>query len=324
MRKKSKIWIGIAASLVVMGLIMFAAVMTAYKWDFAKLCTGKYETNNYEISDEFNSISMNTDTADILFAISDDGVCRVVCYEQENIKHSVNVQNGTLTIDVIDDREWYEYIGINLNTSKITVYLSKAEYTSLFINESTGDVVIPKDFKFEGVDISLSTGDVKYFASDSELIKIKTSTGSIRVENISAGVLDLSASTGGITVSNVICEGDVNINVSTGKTNMTDIKCENIISGGSTGDISLKNVIAAEKFSIKRSTGDVRFDGSDADEIIVETDTGDVAGSLLTDKVFITQTDTGNIDVPKTIAGGKCEVATDTGDIKITVNKSLH
>ena len=72
---------------------------------------------------------------------------------------------------------------------------------------------------------------------------------------------------------------------------------------------------------IKRSTGDVKFDGSDAAEIFIKTDTGDVTGSLLTDKVFITQTDTGNIDVPKTVNGGRCEISTDTGDIKISVKK---
>lgn len=79
------------------------------------------------------------------------------------------------------------------------------------------------------------------------------------------------------------------------------------------------NVIATEKFSIKRSTGDVTFDGCDATEIFVETDTGNVKGSLLTDKVFIAQTDTGRVDVPKTVNSGKCEICTDTGDIKIDI-----
>lgn len=83
----------------------------------------------------------------------------------------------------------------------------------------------------------------------------------------------------------------------------------------------MKNVIATEKFSIERSTGDVTFDGADAAEIFVKTDTGDVKGSLLTDKVFITETDTGRVDVPKTTIGGRCEITTDTGDISIEIKK---
>ena len=43
-------------------------------------------------------------------------------------------------------------------------------------------------------------------------------------------------------------------------------------------------------------------------------------GSLLSDKVFITETDTGNVNIPKTTDGGKCEIKTDTGDIKIKIN----
>ena len=50
-----------------------------------------------------------------------------------------------------------------------------------------------------------------------------------------------------------------------------------------------------------------------------DTDTGDVKGSLLSEKIFIPTTDTGDVDVPKTVTGGRCEITTDTGDIKITV-----
>ena len=113
MRKTTKIWLVMAASLVVIGLIMFAAVMSIYKWDFAKLSTGKYETNTYEINEEFNNLSINTDTADIIFALSDEGKCRVECYEEEKAKHSVAVQEDTLVINMIDEKSWYDYIGIN-------------------------------------------------------------------------------------------------------------------------------------------------------------------------------------------------------------------
>lgn len=319
MSKISKIWLITAALLVVVGLIMFAAVMTVNHWDFHTLSTVKFETNTYQISENFSDISIKTETADILFETSDDGICKVVCYEMENEKHSAVVQDGTLTINVVNEREWYEYISITIGTPKITVYLPEAEYASLFIKESTGDIKIPKDLRFESIDISASTGNVKNYASASDIIKIKTSTGDIRVEDLSANTLDLSVSTGKVIAESVTCEGDVKINVSTGGTQLTDVACKAIISNGSTGYISLKNVLAAEKFSIKRSTGNVKLDDCDAAEIFVKTDTGNVTGSLLTDKVFITKTDIGSIDVPKTTTGGKCEINTDTGDIKIKV-----
>lgn len=81
----------------------------------------------------------------------------------------------------------------------------------------------------------------------------------------------------------------------------------------------MSHVIATEKLSIERTTGDVEFDDSDAADIFVKTGTGDVTGSLLTDKVFITQTDTGDVDVPQAITGGRCEINTNTGDIKTKI-----
>ncbi len=320
MTKTTKIWLVAAVFLVTVGLIMFAAAMMAYDWDFAKLGTGTYGTNTYEISETFCNLSMNTDTADIIFALSDDGTCKVECFEEEKAKHSVTVQEDTLVIEVMEHKSWYDYIGIHFGTPRITVYLPQTEYTSLLMNESTGDIAIPKDFRFEDVGISSSTGDVDFFASASRTVSIKTSTGNICAENIAAGALDLSVSTGNVTVSGVRCEGDITVGVSTGKAYLTDIVCKNVISSGSTGDISLKNVIAAEKFSVERSTGDVTFEGSDAAEIFVETDTGDVTGNVLTDKVFITKTDTGKIKVPTSVTGGRCEIITDTGEINITVD----
>lgn len=324
MRTRTKVWLIIAVCLVLIGCILFAGVMTTLKWDFMELATVEYETNIYEISEAFDGISMNTDAADIAFMLSDDGICRVECHEEANAKHSVTVEDGTLTVKLIDERSVYDfigYIGLNFGSPKITVYLPKTEYTNLLINGDTSDVEIPNDFMFKGVDISLSTGDVDFRASTAELITIKTSTGNICAENISVGSLDLTVSTGKVTVSDVNCEGDVTVGVSTGKTYLTDITCKSVISSGSTGDIYLNNVIATEKFSIERSTGDVKFDVSDATEIFVKTDTGEVTGSLLTDKVFITQTDTGDVDVPKTVDGGRCEIITDTGDIKITIKQ---
>lgn len=319
MKPRTKVWLIIAASLVLLGCILFAGVMITLKWDFMELATVNYETNTYEISEAFDSISMNTDTADIVFALSNDGKCRVECREEENAKHSVTVEDSTLTVELTDERSLYDFIGLNFDTPKITVYLPKTEYTSLLIDESTGDIGIPKDFGFDHVEITLSTGDVMFRASASETVKIKTSTGDIRVENVSAGALDLSVSTGKVTVSGVTCEAEVTVGVSTGKAMLIDTRCKSVISSGSTGDILLNNVIAAEKFSIERSTGDVKLDGSDAAEIFIETNTGDVSGSLLTDKVFITQTDTGRIRVPQSVAGGRCKITTDTGDITIDI-----
>lgn len=319
MYQETKRWLSLAALLVVIGLAMFSAVMTVYGWDFTKLSTVTYETNTYEPSGAFSSISINTNTADIIFMTAEDGKCRVVCYEAEKAKHSVDVQDAILTINEMNEKKWYDHIGISIGTPKITVYLPDTKYDVLTVRERTGDIEIPEAFHFESIDVSTSTGDVKNYASAAGEIQIKTSTGNICVERIAAGGIDLSVSTGGIVVSHVTCEGDVTIKVSTGKTNMTDIACKNVISNGSTGNLFLKNVIALEQFSIQRSTGKVSFDACDASEIFVETDTGDVTGTLLSEKTFFAESRMGNVDVPQNTTGGRCEIQSGTGDIELEI-----
>ena len=319
MNRATKFWLVTASVLFLIGGIVFAGGMSVLKWDFTKLSFNKYETNVHTVGEEYGGISIVTETADVEFVISNDSETSVVCYEQITGRHSVSVKDGVLVIDLENTKKWYEYIGINFGTPKITLTLPSGEYGDLKIKTSTGRVDIPSGIEFEDVDITASTGAVTNRASASGEVKLKTSTGSITLEDINAGSLHLSVSTGKITLDKIDCAGDVTVKVSTGKTVITDTQCVNLTSNGSTGSMILTNVIASGRFSLERSTGDVKFEKCDAAELHIETDTGDVKGSLLSEKIFVTETDTGRIDVPKTTAGGICEISTDTGNIKITI-----
>lgn len=282
MSKSKKMWLVIATSLVFFGMAMFVIVMSVNEWDFSKLNTAKYETNTYQISEEFSNISIKTIRTDIDFEISEDGKCSVVAYEQEKVTHSVEVIGDTLTITVNDQREWYEHFGIAINSPKVTIYLPARDYASA--------------------------------------IKVKTTTGDISVEDMSIDSLDVSITTGKVNISNLVCKKSINLDVTTGKVKVSDTECERFTSEGSIGDIILKKVIVEDMLSIERDTGDIEFYNCDAEEIDIEADTGDITGSLLTDKKFIAETDTGKIDVPKSGTGGICKLETDTGDIEVSIS----
>ncbi len=299
---KNKILITIAIAFILIGAIIFTVVMNINDWNFKIMDITKYKTKIHTIDEPFTNISINIDTADIMFVKSENQNCKVECFEPEKMGYTVFVKNNTLNIDINDTRKWYDYISFfSFSTPKITLQLPQDNYASLLIKSSTGDIQIPKDFSFDNVEIKASTGNVDYKAAAVDDLKIKLSTGHINIENISANNIDLT--------------------VSTGKVNLTNVKCESLISNGNTGDMKLTNVIAAKDFNITRSTGDIKFDNCDAKELYITTNTGDVSGTLLTDKVFICKTDTGSISVPKTTTGGKCEITTDTGDIKIKIGK---
>lgn len=319
MSKTVKIWLFTATALVALGLILFAGVMANYDWDFSKLSTVTYVTNTYETNGEFDKISIKVDTTEIEFVPTEDESCSIVCFEAEKVMHSATVQNDTLIIDTIDTRKWYDHICISIGTPKMTVYLPQNEYALLFIETDTGDINIPKDFTFEKIKIDGDTSEVGCFASVSNVLEIELSTGDINVDSITVGQADLTTTTGEITVSNVTAKNDIDVKTDTGKVKLMNVSCADFMAESDTGTITLKNVVATGSFAVESNTGDVRFENSDAAQISVKTSTGDVTGTLLSEKVFITETSTGRISVPKTTSGGKCEITTATGDIKINV-----
>ncbi len=319
MSKKTIKWLIAATALVIAGSASFGAVMAIADWDFTKFSTIETETNEYEFSEDITNISIKTDTADITFFPSNITRTYVVCNEETNSKHTVNVKDGELKIEVYNTKKFYDYIGFNLFTPSITVYLPESEYGNLCIKTNTSDIDLTDSFRFKSILITSSTGDISNMASASELIKLEAGTGKIVAKGISAKQIELSCSTGMIEIDDITCENDAKINVSTGKTVVRNLKCSNLINDGTTGDALLDNVIASGRFEITRSTGDVTLNNCDANDIYIETGTGDVSGTLITEKVFITTTSTGDVNVPKSTSGGMCEITTGTGDIDISI-----
>ena len=323
MNKSTKIWLIIAASLVLVGCLAFAVTMAEFNWNFAEFSTVRLETTTHEIEDSFENITVIADTADVSFVLSDDSSCKVVCVEDVKAKHLVSVSDGTLNIQLIDEKQWYDYISIGLESTspEITVYLPAYEYGALNIKADTSDVKIANGFSFESMEVSVSTGDVESRANTSGLVKIKTSTGDVSLEEITVGALDLTTSTGDVTVSDVVCEGELKNKVTTGEVELTNVICRSLDSTGGTGDLFMENVIVVDRLSVERSSGDVSFVGCDAAEIVISTSTGDVEGTLLSDKIYIIKTSTGDVNVPDSAQGGRCEITTSTGDVKIRVRK---
>ena len=212
--------------------------MAAADWDWTGLRTGSYEANTHQISEPFDSLSIVTDTADLVFAPSKDGTCRVECYEDVQAKHRVTVQDGTLQISVVNEKNWYAWIGWHSETPKVTVYLPNREYAALSVKETSGDITIPADFLFEKVELTVSTGDIRCEASVSGTLYIETTTGDADLVNV---------------------------------------RCKNLETSGTTGNLHLKNVIAEEAFRIVRDTGDVRVPRSNGGGTCrITTDTGDI------------------------------------------------
>ena len=312
-------WMIVAAILVLVGLGVCLGGLALLGFDLKKLDTRQLETNTYAVSETFDSINIHAETDKITFLPAEGKACRVECRESKKLTHEIGVEGGTLTVKTVDKQTWFSQIGFHVDSPSITVYLPEKDYRDLAIETDTGDIKIPEDFTFKTVQIKGDTSDVSCKASGADRMEIALSTGDIDLAGIETKALSLTVSTGRVSVESTACKGDVAIHVSTGKVKLDGLTCKNLSTDGSTGDVTLKDTVASGAFRIQRSTGDVKFDSADAAEIYVQTSTGDVTGTLRTEKVFITASDTGKVNVPKTITGGRCEITTDTGNIEIEV-----
>ncbi len=319
MKKATKIALIVAAALIMVGAVLFAGVMLALGFDFSRLSTQHLALQTFEIREDFNRIAIDTETADITLAPSGDGTTRVEFRKEEKINCSVAVEADTLTIVTTDDRTWLDQIGIYSKGPSMILYLPKEAYTALSIQVTTGNVTLPEQYQLETLSIAGTTANIDCRATVASG-DVRVTTGHIQWDAASAGDLRLITTTGSIALK-VSTAGDVQCTAQTGNMELTDIACQSINALNNTGNVELTNVTAESYIFAECSTGNIRLEACDAGELYLRTTTGHVAGTVLTEKIFITDTSTGIIGVPKTATGGKCEIITTTGNIQMEIEE---
>ena len=324
----------VAVGLVLVGGAIFGIIVAKNGFSDAN---NKMIEVTHDLNEDFDKINIDVDTSKVEIVISEEK--KVVCRETEDLKHTMEVSNGTLTIKQEDTRKWYARIGwFGAWKSSVTIYMPAKNFEQLSLQGATGDVTIKGAYNFNNVYIKISTGNVNLSTNMGEAV-ITVSTGKINLTDFNANKLGLSASTGDIYLKNVkvndtlVIKTDTgdhtleNVNVTneiiemadTGKLRLSNVTTKDIHLETSTGKKILTSVVVTGKMVVKASTGDVKFDKCDAAEINVDTSTGDVTGSFLTDKIFYVHTSTGRQDFPKSTTGGLCDVTTSTGDIKLWI-----
>ena len=312
----------IIALVVAVALIIAGGMLTVLGLSFAGDSTQKSELNRQEITiqESFDTIAIDTADCDVEFAMfSGRDDCMVEVHSYENVKHTAVVEDGTLKIQMIDERNWTDYVGIfNIfgvtEQMEMTVYLPAAEYESLQIRTATGDITLKQEPFFREVVLRTRTGDISCVGVSGDALDCMTSTGDISVQNSAPNMLKLQSNTGDFKV-NAVAGDEIHMTTNTGEVDAENVNAQMFSCKTETGDVELEQVLADDYLQIRTDTGDVDVENCDAGRVDIETDTGDVSGHFLTSKWFSVFSDTGNVDVPISRDGGECRIQTNTGDI---------
>jgi len=301
MKKRTKTALIASLILIFAGAAVAFAGLASINFDFKEMSTQKLYDKSCDINEEFEEISIECE-CDVALIATDSANARVEYSQFEDQSITARVQNGILEITENDERKWYEMIiSVNFESPKIKIYLPKKDYRELVADTGVGDIKLDGGLCFESVELTASTGDISFIADANEKLQIETDTGDIAVKNSDALEMELHTDTGRIA--------------------LTDSQIQTFSAESDTGDIHLDAVMISKTLEIKSDTGDVDISACDALELKIETQTGDVTGELLSEKIFITETDTGRISVPNSASGGVCSIKTDTGDISIKIKE---
>ena len=274
--------------LILLGLIVGIVGFALLGFNPKKLGNVKVTNKEFTSSESFDSISIKSEVSDVKIKRSEDNTFKVEYDEVSRMKTTVAIEDGVLKITEKDTRRWYDYI-IRFNIG--------------FFNAQSKIVVYLPDEQYKKITVSADTASVKLYSVpvDGDIV-LKTDTGSIDVFNLSCDNLSASTDTGSVELETIRCNGNVKL-------------------GTDTGSIKIKDTIAVGDLKATTDTGSVTLKDMDAANITVKTDTGSIKGTILTEKIIFAKADTGSVKVPESVTGGKCNLTTDTGSIKISYSK---
>ena len=278
--------------------------------------------NKYDITDSFENIDIDLETADLYIKSTDDDKVKVVCNDRKKCYQNVEVVDSTLKIKTVDKRRWFEkwILPFEFKAFDVTVYLPTVNYTNLKIKTATGNVETEKGLNFFDVNIKTNTGNVSYNSNvNYGDLTIDTDTGNVKLREFKASNVTVKTSTGNLYADFVEVDRIFDAKTSTGDQKLNNVNVKDLLSKTTTGNVKLISVIGDNSFTIKTSTGNISFTDCDAKTISGETSTGNIKGNLLTNHIFAASSGTGSVKVPVSTEGGLCELKSSTGNIVITI-----
>ena len=316
--KKTAIYISVGA--ICLGILLSFIAMASMNFDFLQLNTINFESKTYTVEEDFTNISIIGAECDIELLPANNGKTTVECSESDKIHHEIKVENGTLTVKRTDDRQWYEHFGVYWAEMSVTVYLPKSEYDKIYASALSGDIKIPNNFTFTEAEINNTSGDTEFFASVSGPLEIQSVSGDILISKISAENIKLQSTSGDIEIYEINANDDISLKTVSGEIEAQNINCQNLTAKSTSGEIEIERLIAKNRIETESVSGNIGLTNCDGENLKLSSTSGDIRGTLLSEKIFLTYTTSGNVNVPYSATGGTCEIKTTSGNIHFKID----
>ena len=223
-----------------------------------------YTMKTHTINQTFNNISLESVQDNIRLISSDNGYCKVICPENQDIYYSTVVDGDTFK--VIGKSKRLRLIETDFNKNEVTVCLPMDNYTSLNISDLKGDVDIPKNFSFETAQIVGSSGDIRFFANAKNNLSLKTASGDTYVSNIITENIDVESLSGNISLHDIKLKENLKAMTASGNLSSSGVECQNFDAKAISGDISLLSLFAYDEINAESQSGIIKLEQCDANK----------------------------------------------------------
>lgn len=280
------------------------------------LDTRNLQARSYTVDEEFSSVKIVESSSNVYILPTKDKTCRVECYEGEKTHYDVRVENDTLNITRRDRHNFIEF-GI-FSEAPLTVYLPENEYDAIDVSTASGDVEFGGAFTADKVNIDTASGDMSVSSLSCKKLTADGASADIELNNVDCEELSARTTSGEIELADIRAR-EVSAKSTSGDIDLRSVRAGSLKTTTTSGEMELENVLVDGKMSLESTSGDIGLERCDAAEFKISSTSGSVYGSLLTGKTFIAHSTSGDIDIPRTDNGGRCEVSTTSGDITLFV-----
>lgn len=304
--KTNKI-IPIAIGLIAAGVILFIIGFCMLGGDFRKLSSEpELEKKVYASAEKINSIEIDAGNVSVDVRPSPNDEVIVTYNENRCEYYDISVQDGRLTINNVNNREWYEYIMVfNLGGRYITVEVP--------------------DYFAGDIDIDVSNKDIVIENISAASVKLEDSNDDIILNNVDAsGAVKVHNSNGDVSFTRCSIGEELNVRNSNGPVKLTDLSAASLIIDGSMSRINLTRVKTDLDAFLDTSNKNIEFlELEVGTKLTCDNSNGAIIGSLhgnINDFTISTDVSNGDCNMPQDMKGGDklLELETSNDDIEIT------
>ncbi len=300
----------LAVLLVIAGGVLMLATFPTIHAEQQK--NDEYADFSEDLKDRFDSVEVHAVIADVIITSTDGGNPSVVAKTDPAITVRVESNGTTLVIEEIDQRKWYQKIGIDFTKpSKIEIHLANGTYTTLNVLNINGDITVKADLEtiaFENIFTENTNGDTE--------IKIPVNFVSCNSKNG-----DISFILGPISP-----DGRGTTALVKGMTTNGDIVDSSFASHKSfvTGNGKITSTGSFAILYAKTTNGDIFFNRIYGDKVTAESVNGDITAAIMQPMNYVTSSKNGRVTVPKETGESPFVASTVNGDITIEIAAGIE